>query len=250
MKTIDAFRNFLKDSIRKTIEFRTTDQSRGVEVPPMEEVVDGDDLVVELIPITDVLPTLSKVELTAAISRRRSVRRFLDTPMTVAEISWLLWATQGMRDPLGNTPHFRTVPSAGARHSLNTYIFVNRVEGLPQGLYRYQPLAHVLVYLGSIQNQERMLSTAALGQRFVAMAAATFVWTTVPYRMEWRYGLAAHRVILLDAGHVGQNFYLGCEPIGCGTCTVGAYDQEMLDKLLGVDGDNEFAIYLAPVGKV
>jgi SagB-type dehydrogenase family enzyme len=68
--------------------------------------------------------------------------------------------------------------------------------------------------------------------------------------MEWRYGLAAHKVIALDAGHVGQNLYLSCEAVGCGTCAIAAYDQEAMDRLLRIDGLDEFVIYLAPVGKV
>jgi SagB-type dehydrogenase family enzyme len=76
------------------------------------------------------------------------------------------------------------------------------------------------------------------------------MWSAIPYRMEWRYGLAAHKVILLDAGHVCQNLYLACEAIGAGTCAVAAYDQELMDKLLRIDGNDEFVIYLAAVGKV
>ena len=91
---------------------------------------------------------------------------------------------------------------------------------------------------------------ACLGQSFVARGAVAFIWTTIPYRMEWRYSLAAHRVILIDAGHVCQNLYLACEAIQAGTCAVAAYDQELLDELLAVDGKDEFAVYLAPVGKI
>ena len=94
------------------------------------------------------------------------------------------------------------------------------------------------------------LAEAALDQKFVADAAAVFIWTALPRRMEWRYGLAAHKVILLDAGHVGQNLYLACEAIQAGTCTLAAYDQDRMDALLGVNGEDEFTIYLAPVGKV
>ena len=94
------------------------------------------------------------------------------------------------------------------------------------------------------------LSMACLGQSFAATGAVTFAWTTIPYRMEWRYSLSAHRVILMDVGHVCQNLYLACQAINCGTCALGAYDQEKIDELLGVDGQEEFTIYLAPVGKV
>ncbi len=68
--------------------------------------------------------------------------------------------------------------------------------------------------------------------------------------MEWRYGLASHKVIALDAGHVCQNLYLACEAIGAGTCAIAAYNQDAMDQLLGVNGRDEFTIYLAPVGKI
>jgi len=77
-----------------------------------------------------------------------------------------------------------------------------------------------------------------------------FIWTTIAYRMKWRYGLAAHKVIALDAGHVCQNLYLACEAIGAGTCAVAAYHQQLMDRLVRVDDQEEFVIYLAPVGKV
>jgi SagB-type dehydrogenase family enzyme len=89
-----------------------------------------------------------------------------------------------------------------------------------------------------------------MGQFFVGSASAVFIWTAIPYRMEWRYGQAAHKVIAIDTGHVCQNLYIACEAIGAGTCAIAAYNQELMDKLVRVDGDDEFVIYLAPVGKV
>jgi SagB-type dehydrogenase family enzyme len=96
----------------------------------------------------------------------------------------------------------------------------------------------------------RKLTEATLGQAFVGRAAVVFIWTAIPYHMEWRYGLAAHKVIALDAGHVCQNLYLACEAVGTGTCAVAAYHQLLMDRLVRVDGSEEFVIYLAPVGKV
>ena len=83
----------------------------------------------------------------------------------------------------------------------------------------------------------------------MGQAAAVFIWATIPYRTGWRHGLAAHKLIALDAGHVCQNLYLACESIGCGTCAIGAYDQEKMDAFLGVDGKDELAVYAAPLGK-
>jgi SagB-type dehydrogenase family enzyme len=142
------------------------------------------------------------------------------------------------------------VPSAGNRHPLETYVAALRVSGLGPGFYRYLPLEHELLHLFQEEQMPRKLTEATLGQAFVGEAAAVFVWTTIPYRSEWRYGLAAHKTVALDAGHVCQNLYLACEAIGGGTCAVAAYHQQLMDRLVRVDGSDEFVIYLAPVGKV
>ena len=144
----------------------------------------------------------------------------------------------------------RTVPSAGNRHALETYLAVSHVTGLEPGVYRYLPLEHQLLPLFSEEQMPQKLTEATLGQDFVGNSAVVFIWTTIPYRMEWRYGLAAHKVIALDAGHVCQNLYLACAAIGAGTCAVAAYHQQLMDKLVRVDGEEEFVIYLAPVGKI
>ena len=125
-----------------------------------------------------------------------------------------------------------------------------RVSGLEPGLYRYLPLEHQLLHLLREEQMPEKLTEATLGQVFAGRAAAVFIWTTIPYRMEWRYGLAAHKVIALDAGHVCQNLYLACEAIGVGTCAMAAYHQQLMDRLVQVDGQEEFVVYLAPVGKV
>jgi len=194
-------------------------------------------------------PTYAE-DLVTAIEGRRSHRRFLAEPLTLEEVSFLLWATQGIRHQANAATAFRNVPSAGCRHALETYLGVLNVTGLAPGLYRYLPVEHRLLVLERSGGLRERLTDAALHQHFIGQSAATFIWTTVPYRMEWRYGLASHKVIALDAGHVCQNLYLACSAVGCGTCAVAAYHQEMMDRLLGVDGEEEFTLYLAPVGKV
>lgn len=144
----------------------------------------------------------------------------------------------------------RTAPSGGARHPFETYLFANRVEGVPAGLYRYLPLEHKLLFLKEDPDQSRKVVEACCGQPFVAEAAALFVWTTIPYRTEWRYSVLSPKIIALDAGHLCENLYLAAESIGAGTCGIGAYFQEEMDQLLGIDGEEEFTIYAAPVGKI
>jgi SagB-type dehydrogenase family enzyme len=142
------------------------------------------------------------------------------------------------------------VPSAGCRHALETYLCVLNVEGLEEGIYRYLPVEHSLLFEFAAENLSEKIVEAALGQPFFGKAPVTFIWTAMPYRMEWRYDLAAHKVIAIEAGHVCQNLYLATAAIGAGTCAVAAYNQELMDQLLRVDGKDEFTIYLAPVGKI
>ena len=248
-RQLDQCREFLKDTIRQQIDFSETDQQRGVELPPLEKPFPDDAGRVDLPPVGQ-WKGIETVDVATAIGGRRSRRSFSPEPLTLDELSFLLWATQGVRQRVAPGAVLRTVPSAGNRHALETYIAAMRVGGLEPGLYRYLPLEHQLLHLFHEEQMPEKLTEATLGQAFVGRAAAVFIWTTIPYRMEWRYGLAAHKVIALDAGHVCQNLYLACEAIGAGTCAMAAYHQQLMDRLVRVDGQEEFVIYLAPVGKV
>lgn len=244
-------RDFLKDSKRKTIDFRRSDQYLGIPEPPRQQPHAVDAVIIQLPPPDKCRQILQKIDLFEAIAARRSRRRYLDEALQLEELSFLLYATQGLRSPGIEPSQFRTVPSAGARHSFETFLFINKVESLRMGLYRYLPLSHALVFERETDRDILLqISQAVFNQHFVTKAAVVFVWTSIPYRMEWRYLESAHRVILMDAGHVCQNLYLACEAIGSGTCAIAAYDQEKMDALLGVDGHDQFTNYLAPVGKV
>jgi SagB-type dehydrogenase family enzyme len=246
---IKKYRDFLKDSIRMEIDFSRTDQSLGIKPPPIEKPHDPDKQHIDLIRGEDWEKRI-KLDLVFAIKNRGSHRSFSDENLTLDELSFLLWATQGVKQVLNPATAFRVVPSAGCRHALETYLLINKVEGLDPGVYRYLPLEQQLLFEFTVENLAKEVSAATLNQSFVGKAPIVFVWTAVPYRMEWRYDLAAHKVIALDAGHVCQNLYLAAEAIGAGTCAIAAYDQNLMDNLLRVDGEDEFTIYLAPVGKV
>ncbi len=247
--TRNDFKYFLKDSIRKKIDFSQTDQSRGLPPPPIEKPCPEGAEKIDL-PGSREWDTVEPVSVTEAIAGRKSRRTPTRAPLQLPELSFLLWATQGVRQKEGMYHALRTVPSAGCRHSFETYIAALRVQGLEKAVYRYLPLSHQLVKESAPDSLEKTAARMALGQSFAGRSAATFVWTTVTYRMEWRYGPAAYKVIAMDAGHVCQNLYLACEAIGCGTCAIGAYDQEFSDAVLGVDGEEEFTIYMAPVSKI
>jgi len=246
---IERYRFFLKDTVRRTIDFASTDQSRGVRPPPVEKPYPADAALIDLTLKEDLQGTFT-ADLFSAIAGRQSHRQFKDCPLTLPELSLLLWATQGIRSKSNDYATFRTVPSAGCRHALETYLCVLNVTGLESGIYRYLPIEHKLLVVSIDMELPNRIAAATLNQTFTAQAAVTFIWTAIPYRMEWRYDIAAHKVIALDAGHVCQNLYLACSAIGSGTCAIAAYHQELLDRLVHVDGDDEFAIYLAAVGKI
>ena len=117
-------------------------------------------------------------------------------------------------------------------------------------MYRYLPLDHSLVFLFEDEEMEAKMIEGTLGQKFAGNCAVTFIWTAVPYRCEWRYSVESAKLILQDSGHLCQNLYLASESIECGTCAIGAYDQEFMDNFLNIDGNDEMVIYISPVGKI
>ena len=248
-KKYEENRFFLKDTIRKRIDFSQTAQSRGLPAPRLQKACPPNIPRIDLPDGRKALAALARRPTGEAISRRESLRQYQNEALTLEELTALLWATQGVRETVSPDTALRTVPSAGARHSFETYLAVNRVENLSSGLYRYLPFDHQLAQLRLDPAIGRKAAIACFGQAFIAAAAVTFFWTTMPARMEWRYDLAAHKVIAIDAGHVCQNLYLVCQSIDAGCCAVAAYDQEACDDLLGVDDREEFTVYLAPVGK-
>jgi len=249
MDEVQMYREFLKSTRWTEWEGMSTDQRRGVPAPPLEKPCPPEARGVELVAPSDL--TVGAMPLIEAMRRRRSSRRFTAEPLSLEELSFLLWATQGVREVAqGGAATRRTVPSAGSRHPFETYLAVHRVTGLEPGLYRYLPVEHRLCFLWADPALPQRVIAGCRGQRFAGECAATFIWTVIPYRAEWRYSVIAHKMIAQDAGHLCQNLYLAAASIGAGTCAIGAYDQAAMDALLGVDGHDEFTIYVAPVGKV
>ena len=247
--TIATGRHFLSDRIRAEVDFSQTPQQRGEAPPPPQKAPPAGARLIPLPPFDR--QQISRCSLVEAISNRESQRHYIGQPLTLPELSFLLWATQGVREELHPAAVLRTVPSAGCRHPFETYLAVRTVEGLLPALYRYLPLDHALVLeRDDIPDLAGDLVAATHGQRFCGQAAVTFIWTAIPSRTEWRYAEASCKVIALDAGHVCQNLYLACQAINAGTCAIAAYRQDLMDALMGVDGNEELTVYLAPVGKV
>ncbi len=180
-----------------------------------------------------------------AIERRRSIRDFPGPPLTLLELSRLLHRASGITDRLSG---YRAAPSAGALYPLELYLVANSVEGLQQGIYQYRPQGHSLDivregdFLGHI-------SLAALSQGVVAHASAVLVLAGVFQRSSQKYGERSYRYILMECGHIAQNVYLAATSMGLGACAVGAFLDDEVNGLLGLDGEEEAALHLVCVGR-
>jgi SagB-type dehydrogenase family enzyme len=240
-------RAFLKSDRWEEWRSGTNDQKSGVPAPALQKPVPQRTTIVSLPdPKTDGLGSLS---LTEAITRRRTERQYAASPLGLAELSFLLWATQGVHEVVREgTALRRTVPSGGARHPFETYLYVDRVSGLEVGLYRYLSIEHQLALIAASADLGSRIDSGINNQK--RGAAVVFVWTAIPYRTEWRYGFLSHKLIALDAGHVCQNLYLATTAIGAGVCAIDAYDQTRIDATIGVDGRDELTVYCATVGKL
>jgi SagB-type dehydrogenase family enzyme len=248
MSKMDSMRDFMKCNFYELDKIET-DQQKRLQQPLLEKPYARNTEVMKLPEFDEGI--LTKNNLFECFAKRESHRSFLEENLSLKELSFLLWATQGVKTIKGdNYATFRPVPSGGARHPFETYIYVNRVNGLKKGLYRYLALSHELLFIKEVKNSEETINNSVEDQKFTSKSAVVFYWSCIPYRGEWRYNVAAHKVMLIDAGHVCQNLYLACEAIGCGTCAIAAYNQKASDELLEIDGTDEYTVYIAPVGKI
>lgn len=184
------------------------------------------------------------------INRRHSTRVYSSTPMSLLELSYILYTCQGIKGIRGKSyATLRTVPSGGARHGFELYFVCQNVEGLKPGTYHYLPMEHKIEFLNPLDKINHVLASSLCDQMWALKANVIFYFSYIPYRTEWRYSKFAHRIALVDLGHVGENIYLASTSIGLGTCGIGACVTSICDKMFELDGEKEFIIYAQPVGK-
>ncbi|MGI6425809.1 MAG: SagB/ThcOx family dehydrogenase [Tepidanaerobacteraceae bacterium] len=236
-----------KEFVEKTkYEYLEDDDYRkGFPPPPVELEYDKTKRKIDLPDPKNIKVDMGLVE---AIEKRRSLRRYSEKPISLAELSYLLWCTQGVIRS-SKVATLRNVASAGSRHAFETYIMVNNVDKLEPGIYRYLALEHKLLVVRLDPNIAEKAVKVCYGQQNVGESAVTFFWVAVPYRTTYRYGERGYRYIYLDAGHVCQNLYLSAEGINCGVCAIGAYCDDEANEFLNIDGEEQFVIYIAALGK-
>jgi len=186
----------------------------------------------------------STTSIEKALLERRSIRNYKDEPLTLAEVSQLLWAAQGITNERG----FRTAPSAGALYPLELYVVIGNVEGISEGIYRYNPEEHELIKI--VNGDKRAeLCDAALGQSCVEKGAMAIVFSAVYERTTRKYGERGIRYVHMEVGHAAQNVYLQAVSLNLGTTVVGAFNDDEVKKIIKM-ADEEHPLYIMPVGRV
>ena len=187
--------------------------------------------------------TDSDISLERTLLNRRSVREYADTPLTIEEVSQLLWAAQGVTSESGK----RTAASAGSRYPLEVYLIAGNVSELAPGVYKYRPNEHDLVRTKEGDIKDGLVS-ACREQNCVRRGTAYIAITAVYARTMQRYGERGIRYVYMDVGHAAQNLYLQATALGLGMVVAGAFEDEQLAEVLGLPED-EKPLYVIPVGR-
>jgi len=185
----------------------------------------------------------SEISVEEALLKRRSVREYGNAPLTLEEVSQLLWAAQGITSEWGG----RTAPSAGALYPLEVYIAAGNVENLSTGVYKYNPERHELIKVRDDDVREE-LAEAALSQVWVKEGAIDIVIAAIYGRTTKKYGDRGVRYVHMEAGHAAQNIYLQAATLDLGMVTVGAFHDDWVKEIMSMPED-EIPLYLIPVGR-
>jgi SagB-type dehydrogenase family enzyme len=178
-----------------------------------------------------------------ALFARRSVRRYKNEPLTILQISQLLWSAQGVSSPSG----YRTAPSAGALYPLEVYVAAGRINDLPAGIYKYLIRNHALLRT-VIGDPRENLCRAALNQRCIANAPAVLLFSTVTERITKVYGERGIRYLYMELGHAAQNVCLQAVALGLGTVVIGAFRDFEVKKIAALPADEQPA-YVIAIGR-
>ena len=251
---IQTGRNFMRPEKMggdDLIEGYVTDQNLKKPQPPLYKEPMGGKITMLPSNYHDLMLRTDIVEI---LYKRKSSRVYTQEQMSLLELAYLLWATQGVKEIRGNNyATLRTVACGGARHEFECYIAVRNVEGLTPGFYHYMPDKHAVELIEEIEEDaySPVLEKALIGKKWAHIANVVFFYSVIPYRAEWRYGIWSHRVQLIDSGHITQNLYVACSGANdLGTCAIGELNGTYCDQLFHLDGEEEFIFYAASAGKI
>ncbi len=247
VKRVEEGRNWLRTNIVKIEDYKTDQELKKPQPPLVKKPMTNNVIELSL--------NFNDLEIDNdflhVINSRESHRVYTQEKISLLELSYLLWCSQGVKEIRGKSyATLRTVPCGGARHEFECYMTIQNVEGLKDGLYHYLPMKHQIEFLKQIDNLKDFISDSLQGQRWADKANVVLYYSFVCYRAEWRYGIYAHRMVSCDAGHITQNVYLAATSIGLGGCAIGAVNGNLCDKYFDLDGEEEFIFYAMPVGTI
>jgi len=236
------------------------DISNGIPQPLFQKPIPEGAKIIDLPEIN--LETAPKADFFQCTSSRISRRSYTNEPLSLSDLAFLLWCTQGVKKVIrgyckylkdGSGKNYqRPIATAGNVHE--TYLSINNVSGVQNGIWRYLPLSHQLILLKDVENLPTRVSDTftnpSQNQSYTSKAAVVFFWTCTPYKGEWVIGEHSHKNMLIESGHICHQLYLATEALGCGCCAIAGYYQDKADELIGVDGEDEFTVLCASVGHV
>lgn len=241
-------RSFVRFDYDEANDDYQSDQELKLPQPPLVKA-DMTDNAIKL--PTDFENLNTNTSFTELLINRKSSRVYTEKDISLLELSYILWSIQGIKDIRGKKyATIRTVPSGGARHPFETYMIVKHVEGLKPGKYHYLPWGHRIEYLGEIEDIDKTIDDTIAHQTWAVKSSVVFYFSAVFYRSEWRYGITAHRPMLFDMGHVGENLYLVSSLLHLGTCASAAFEGDLCNKLFGLDGKEETMMYSQTLGTI
>ena len=193
----------------------------------------------------------SEISVEEALLNRRSIRSYSQTPLTLEQISQLLWSAYGITKEDNSEKFyrggFRTAPSAGALYPLEIYIVTGHVSGLKMGIYKYNSVKHQLEMVVSGDKRDD-LSKAIVKSFRIQKASVVIIYTAIFERTTQKYGQRGReRYVWIEAGHSAQNLYLQAYALGVGMCVIGAFNDEVISEVLQLPVDEE-PVYLIPMG--
>jgi len=262
MGEYDMYRDFMKSLITDFDWKLKADITRGIPQPDFQKPLSDTAKRINLPEINS--ETAPKGDFFECTSSRMSRRIYTQEPLSLFELSFLLWCTQGVKKVIGGywkylpdgsgRNYLRPVAAGGCMYAFETYLAVMNVTGVEPGIWRYLPLSHQIGLIKNIENLPDMINETftnpGQNQSYATKAGVIFFWACIPYRGEWLGNGASHKGLLLDLGHISHQLYLATEVLGCGCCAIGGYYQETADNLIGVDGNDEFTVLCASVGHV
>ncbi len=188
--------------------------------------------------------------LTDVMARRRTVRECDEAAFVGQDaIADCLYAGLGITGwtsncvgklPLGMTP------SGGARNPFEAYLFVKRVDGLAPGIYHYSAVEHSI---GLVREAEIELSDLVAGQDWAETMSCAIVLCASLERTMWKYHDGnAYRVVLIEAGHIGQNIMLAATQAGLTACPTAALSHSRIRDAIGLERITDTPVYTLTIG--